>query len=186
MDKSPAVPVSSRCCWGSSCPCHCFHGVPGSLCWMWTTQVLPSSLPILANTRQNLWGISSPHLWLPVPSETPRAGRDRAPMEIPDLGVLTMKWFVWRSPPGRTLQAKIYGGKKRSLRFGFATRLTWFFRLQHLCFFLGKYWEISSSKNSHYLSGILKGDELQAVSKVPKWFRCSSLAPKSLWCCWNT
>lgn len=61
-------------------------------------------------------------------------------------------------------------GKKRSLRFGFETRhdfseVLW---VQLLCFILGKHWEISSSKNSHYLSGILKGDELQAVSEVPK------------------
>lgn len=97
---------------------------------------------------------------------------------------------VWdASWTGRTLQAKTYGEEKRSLGFGFETRLTWFsevLQVRQLCFLLGGYWELSSSQNSRYLSGILKRGGLQAVSEVPKGFRYSwSLAPKSLWRSWK-
>lgn len=112
--------------------------VPGSLCWMRSTQLCPPLLPSLAKHRAE----DLRHLQTPRGCRAPLAQRAPAgwqgqgtPMEItaPDCGVLTIKRFVWRSGsspvqtkylPGRILPAKIYGGKKRSLRFGFETRLT--------------------------------------------------------------
>lgn len=114
VDKSTAVPVSSTCCWGSPYPWHCSQGC---LCWMNPT-VLPSSHPILTKHKAKDLRHLQP---TPVAAGLPWQGQGTHGNHCTGLGVLTIKWFVWRWGsfpvqvkyfPGRTLQAKIYGGKR--------------------------------------------------------------------------
>lgn len=110
------IPVTfSMGCQGACAECE-----PHSSCPLF----IPALAKYKAKDLRHLQNTSVP-AGLPWPKEIPWAGRDRAPVEITaaDLGVLTRKWFVWRSgsfpgqdeiSPGRTLQAKIYGEKREA------------------------------------------------------------------------
>lgn len=143
LDKSTAVPVSSTGWWGSPLSLSLFPWGAGEpvLNVNHTAPALLSSCP-LPSTRQRIRGISKPHLCL---QSSPGSTRPRwlAGTEHPWKSLhQTWESSPWNDLfggqaasqskakylPGRTLQAKIYGEKKRSLRSGFETRLTWFFR----------------------------------------------------------
>lgn len=197
LDQSTAVPVSSTGWWVPLYPCHCFHGVLGSPCWMWTTQLLPSSHPIPCQVQGKGLEASPNHICgcrAPLAQQDPG---DRAPMEItvPALGVLPIKWFILvkklPSPRQNVSQVGLckprFMGKKEKPQVWLWDQTNMIF--QKCCGFNSfvSSWGTTGSSaflfNSHYLSGILRGDGLQAVSGIPKWFRCSwSLPPKSLWC----